>query len=433
MKSIDVVIVSDGKNDNLRLLTQNAIFSARGEEHNLFVRVIVIEKQEVEYELTEVFRQQGDCCYNKFLNEGAAKGNADYIAFCNNDLLFEENWAYKIISEMEKEGVSSACPYSPISNIKNNTGIKRNSGNYFGYEIRKEFCGWCFVWKRELWNNIKLDERINFWCSDNAVCEQLKENNERHILVTSSIVHHVNNGSTTLNTVHPAKRKELTHDEIKKFNRLYNQNLFSFGKDVSGRVTVIIPVYGDVEYWKPLVERASKSALNQKEKAQDVVINFGNNLNEARNSFISQIRTPYVIFLDADDELDEDYIHEMLKIENADIVVPVVHRYYPDGRIETGQYWYSPKPLIHGNYIVIGAMIKTSLLKIVGGFDNLPLYEDWSTWLKMEEQGAVFKQCEKAIYKIHVREGSRNEPDSETKQKMFNKIQNEAKKRRGII
>lgn len=428
MKSIDVIIVSDGKSDELRFLTQNAILSARGEEHNCFVRVIVIEKQNVDYELAEVFRQEGEYCYNRFLNEGAAQGNSDYIAFCNNDLLFEEDWASKIIAEMELEGVRSACSFSPISNIKNNTGIEANTGNYFGYQIRKEFCGWMFVWKRTLWEQIKLDERINFWTSDNATAESLKENNEGHILVTKSIVHHVNNGSTTLNTIHPEKRKELTHDEIRKFNRIYNQNLFSLGKDIAGKVTVIVPVYGDINYWRPLLERASKSALNQKEKAQDVVINFGNNLYEARNSFINQIKTDFVIFLDADDELDECYIQEMLKIENADIIVPSVHRYYEDGRIDTDQYWYTPRPLITGNYIVIGAMIKTDLLRKLNGFKDMEALEDFEFFLRAEEVGARFAQCVKAIYKIHVRPGSRNR-----NQELAPKIIKEAKIRRGLI
>ena len=431
MKSIDVVIVSDAKNDFCKRLTEQAIISARRD--TCIGGIIVIERQETNYEGAKVLRQVGDFCYNRFLNEGAVHGNSEYIAFCNNDLLFEDNWACNIIEEMEKEYVSSASPYSPISNVSNRTGITVNSGNHCGYEIRKEFCGWAFIWKRELWERLKLDERIYFWASDNATAAQLKENNEKHILVTNSIVHHVHNGSITLNTLSNEMKSILMHDEIKKFNRLYNQDLFSLGKDIEGKVSVVVPVFGDMEYWKPFLERSSASALKQKSKAHNVVINVGKDLHEARNSFLKRVKTEYILYLDADDELDENYISEMLKIEDADIVVPTVYRYYDDGRVDDNQFHYTPRPLISGNYIVIGALIKTSLLKKIGGFDDLPLYEDWSTWLKMEEAGAVFKQCPKAIYKIHVREGSRNEPSTEMKTTMFNKIQNDAKKRRGLI
>jgi GT2 family glycosyltransferase len=431
VKKIDVVIISDAKNQYCRILTEKAIESARLD--SCIGEVIVIEKQDCDYEGAKVFRQVGEFCYNRFLNEGAGYGKSEYIAFCNNDLLFEKNWASIIIDEMEMEWVSSASPFSPISNFSNRTFIEQNSGNHFGYEIRKHFCGWCFVWKRELWDKIKHDERINFWTSDDATAHQLKENDEKHILVTNSIVHHVNNGSVTLNTLPNEDKSILMHDEVKKFNRLYNKNLFDLGKDIEGRVSVVVPVFGDMDYWKPFLERSTKSALNQTVKAHNVVINVGKDLHEARNSFLKRVKSEFIIFLDADDELDEKYIEEMLKIEDADIIVPSVHRYYQDGRIDTNQYLYAPRPLITGNHIVIGCLLRVSLLKKIGGFDNLPLYEDWSTWLKMEESDAVFKQCPNAIYKIHVREGSRNEPSVEMKIMMFNKIQNDAKKRRGLI
>jgi len=429
MKKIDVVIVSDAKNDFCKKITENAILSCKKDK--LVGEVIVLEKQNITYDGAKTFRQEGLFSYNRFLNQGAAQGSSEYICFCNNDLLFEEDWARIIISAMEQEGVNSACPYSPISNAANKTDILVNSGIYYGYEIRKEFCGWCFVWKRSLWEKIKLDERIFFWASDNATAEQLKQHNEKHILVTDSIVHHVHNGSITLNTLPIQDKRILMHDEIKKFNRLYNQNFFGLGKDVEGKVTVVIPVFGNMDYWKPLLERASKSALKQTHKEINVVINVGRNLWEARNSFIPEIKTEYVIFLDADDELDENYISEMLK-EEGDVIVPTVHRHFSNSLVDRSQFWYTPKSLLTGNFIVIGAMIKTELLRAVNGFNDLPLYEDWDMWLRMEEKGAKFIKSEKAIYKIHVREGSRNEPSDEMKNKMFNHIKNEALKRRKL-
>lgn len=433
MKSIDVIIISDAKDDGLKAITQRAIDSARRSEYEFYINCIIVEKQDVFYNSAVTVKQSGQFCYNRFLNEGAALGNSEYIAFCNNDLLFDEFWATNIIGAMKYERARSACPYSPVSYERNRIDIKPNSGVYYGHEIRREFCGWCFVWERKLWEEIKLDERINFWASDNSAAEQLKEKKEKHILVTDSIVHHVNNGSTTLNLLPLHERSKYMHDELKKFNRLYDKNYFGIGKDIEGKVTVVIPVFGDMNYWKPLLERAHQSALNQTVKAKYVIINTGKDLHESRNSIINSIDTEFVIFLDCDDELHENYIEEMLKIEDADVVVPCVHRYFDDGRVDTDQHWYTPRPLVEANYIVIGALVRTEYLKRVGGFSDLPLYEDWQMWLRMEEIGARFKQCPAAIYKIHVREGSRNEPDIEMKQKMYNQIRNEALKRRNKI
>lgn len=228
-KNIDVIIVSNSKNDFLRSLTQQTVNTAKNNETKAEVNVIVVENQDLEFFNAETIRQRGGFSYNKFLNEGAATGTSEYISFCNNDLIFGNEWASNIIEAMEKHEVSSACPYCP--NFNRLTGIPQESGVYFGYEIRKEFVGWCIVWKRSLWERLRLDEGIKFWASDNATAMQLKRAKEKHILVTSSIVFHVWNGSNTLNTVPAQERYELMHKQIKVFNRLYNEDYFGLGKD----------------------------------------------------------------------------------------------------------------------------------------------------------------------------------------------------------
>jgi GT2 family glycosyltransferase len=117
----------------------------------------------------------------------------------------------------------SACPYSEISHKENKTNLTKAKEIYEGYEIRKEFCGWAFCWKRDLFEELSLDTRVSFWCSDDATAEQLKMKNEKHILVTKSIVDHYENGSKTLysmdnNTIH-----NLTTEQFIKFKQLYNK------------------------------------------------------------------------------------------------------------------------------------------------------------------------------------------------------------------
>lgn len=231
MKGIDVVIVSNSKNEYLRSLTQQTIDTAKNNESKVSVNITVVEFQDYNFFNAETIRQEGEFCYNKFLNQGAELGKSEYIAFCNNDLIFGNDWATNIISEMEENNVSSACPYCPESNYMNKTGIEKNSGVYFGYEVRKEFVGWIFVWKRKLWERLKLDEQIKFWASDNSCAKVLQLNNEKHILVTSSIVKHVWNGSNTLNTVPPNERYDLMHRQIKRFNKLYKENYFGLGEE----------------------------------------------------------------------------------------------------------------------------------------------------------------------------------------------------------
>jgi hypothetical protein len=171
-------------------------------------------------------------------------------------------------------------------------------------------------------------------------------------------------------------------------------------------VSVIIPVYGDLEKWTPLSIRAFQSANNQTVKADRVIISTGTNITECRNIGLYE-QSEFLIFLDADDILQPTYIEEMLK-GNGDIRVPSVHRYYENGLIDTDQKWYQPKPLMTGNYIVVSAMVRTSLFKQLNGFNDYESLEDWDLWLRAEELGAKFEKCPNAILNVSKRPQSRN-------------------------
>lgn len=194
-------------------------------------------------------------------------------------------------------------------------------------------------------------------------------------------------------------------------------------------VLVWIPVYGSLDFWLPLAKKASMSVSNQTfNGVVDAVTIMGENITECRNKAFREIEYyDWLIFLDADDELHPEYIEQMLKVsENADVIVPSVHRYYQAGPINTDQTPYQPRDLMTGNYIVVSAMIRTSLFKKLGGFHDYETLEDWDLWLRAEEAGARFVQCPEAILKVHKRVGSRNS------NKSFNEILQNAKMRRGI-
>lgn len=228
--TLDLIIISDAKSKELYNLTQRAILTAKSGDKYFEINPIVIEKtKNIYYNQAITYEQEGEFNYNKYLNYGASLGVSDYIAFCNNDLIFGEDWANIIISAMIENNLDSASPYSYASHKRHNTGIKPNTGIHLGYKVKHQFEGWCFVWKRSLWEEIKLDERVKFWCSDDATAEQLKEAGKRHALVTNSFVEHLDNGGKTLRTV-PEKRYEYTTEQAKIFNRLYDKNVENAGK-----------------------------------------------------------------------------------------------------------------------------------------------------------------------------------------------------------
>ena len=98
--------------------------------------------------------------YNKSLNEGAKKGSAEYIAFCNNDLLFSDGWLQPLIDALED--YDSVSPWCKLTHRQWWNNAKPNN-IYSSYEVGKCISGWFIMMKRETWEQIGgFDERFEF-------------------------------------------------------------------------------------------------------------------------------------------------------------------------------------------------------------------------------------------------------------------------------
>lgn len=171
-------------------------------------------------------------------------------------------------------------------------------------------------------------------------------------------------------------------------------------------IGVVVGTFGDRSQWDSLAERALASVERQSVTADAVIRSHRDTLHEARNVGASTLGTDWLIFLDADDELDAGYI-EAMRAGVGDIRQPATLGVV-DGVEDDFPVVIPKKRLIDGNYIVIGAMVRSSLFFKVGGFDDYPMSEDWALWLKCWIAGAEIRVCPDAIYRVHVRSGSRN-------------------------
>lgn len=186
-------------------------------------------------------------------------------------------------------------------------------------------------------------------------------------------------------------------------------------------VTVAIGTYGDPSWATLAAQRAIPSARTQ---GVPVVHVHAASLHEARNSAIDQVQTEHVIVLDADDELEPGYVNAMA-LGTADVRAPRVRYVRPGGtaagpvmlRVSGHQHpQCGGECLAYGNWIVIGAMVRTDLYRKIGGFEPWPLYEDWAAFARMWQAGATFEAIPRAIYRAHVRRDSRNRaPDRAAK------------------
>lgn len=167
--------------------------------------------------------------YNKSLNNGAIRGKSQIIGFCNNDLIFHDFANNDLCEALQR--YDSASPWCPKTHKQWWKGTVPTR-DIVGYTTGKIVAGWCIFMRRSTWEKIGgFDERLKFYCCDNAYCEQLKSAGLKHALIPSARVTHLQ--SVTLNKLkneNPKKYNEFTREQIKLFNRLYKKNLFNLGK-----------------------------------------------------------------------------------------------------------------------------------------------------------------------------------------------------------
>jgi GT2 family glycosyltransferase len=216
MPKLSVIILSNTVSDLIFETTINCINSLKksekfGEEFALEIILVESNKEyDKNYQFSsdvKVIIPNEEFGFHKFLNIGIRASSGNYIALCNNDLIFHKNWFSEIlkVSKKRKEILS----FSPID-----PNIDKHKYNYeflIGYQVPRHIKGWCIVCKKELFDIIGgLDERLKFFYSDNDYAITLVYNNIKHALILNSKVNHLH---------------RITTNEVKKMNdSFFNMN-----------------------------------------------------------------------------------------------------------------------------------------------------------------------------------------------------------------
>jgi hypothetical protein len=196
-------------------------------------------------------------------------------------------------------------------------------------------------------------------------------------------------------------------------------------------VSVVVATYGDHSVWGPMAERAIASAKSQTVTDMEVISCHADSLHEARNAAAMKAWGKYLIFLDADDTLDRNYVKNMLDAAHGaagpTLFQPSTLGVREDGVEDTEPVLIRPADsLLTRNHMVIGTMLERRLFMSVGGFRDFQMYEDWDLWLRCWIYGgARWTAVPEAIYRVLVREGSRNNQDASLQVATYNKIRQE--------
>lgn len=172
---------------------------------------------------------------------------------------------------------------------------------------------------------------------------------------------------------------------------------------------IVIPV---APYHLALAERAIASAKNQSVPVTVTVQvdNERRGTGWARNAGAAQGHAPFLVFLDADDELHPDFVKQCALAYRRGAFV-YSDWLLPDGTITrlpdctTAEGWQQFR-VFH----LVTTLLPRALFQRVGSFDEaLPAMEDTDLYLRLDAAGICGVRCPEPLVTYHVHEGQRSQ------------------------
>ena len=162
--------------------------------------------------------------FHRFFNIGLSQTQGDFIAFCNNDIVFTKGWFSAILS-VKKKHPEFMC-FSPVDRsypLMSEAVLPCTQDYYIGWKNKQHFAAWCFVWERIVFDTIgPFDESFDFYYADDDELQSLRSFAIPNVVVTASEVKHLSQ-QVTLKTNHHnshviTNREDypLTREEIKR-------------------------------------------------------------------------------------------------------------------------------------------------------------------------------------------------------------------------
>lgn len=175
-------------------------------------------------------------------------------------------------------------------------------------------------------------------------------------------------------------------------------------------VTVIIPSLEEREEQRA---RCIRSVEAQTYKLHEYKVGIDQNRQGpawVRNRLVELVDTPFISFLDDDDEMLPDHLElHMQYADDYDVIFSWGTVVHPGGGTALFDSDVVVDRILAGhNTLPVTATVRTELFRQVGGFSETERFEDWYLWKCLIGVGARFKKIEKATWNYNITPEARN-------------------------
>jgi glycosyltransferase involved in cell wall biosynthesis len=176
--------------------------------------------------------------FHRFFNIGLSHTKGEFVAFCNNDIVFGKGW-FSAIMDVKKCNPEFMC-FSPLDRsypMMREEILPSCSDFYIGWVNKKHFAAWCFVWERKVFDIIgPFDETFDFYSADDDELQTLRYYAISNVVVTHSEVRHLSQvvtnkvGQQSRYKIEDKECFPLTEEEIRRgYSWLWDDERFYVG------------------------------------------------------------------------------------------------------------------------------------------------------------------------------------------------------------
>lgn len=174
------------------------------------------------------------------------------------------------------------------------------------------------------------------------------------------------------------------------------------------KIGIGIATFGSDDWYKIGQETLAHTldTVNNLEEVE-VIHHHGDTLGQARDEVVELLDAEFIILLDADDRLDENYVTYAAAYLNQlppnVILQPSTYGWYGGNQYDEEPWLIPPRDLYQSNFLVIGSVFPKSFYR---SFDHaLEASEDWDMFSRMVDAGCKIVPASHMIYIVNVRPG----------------------------